>query len=535
MYFKKIIVIDLRNEIISQKTLNSYEEFSYKMRLNIVIGGKAGQGINKISQLTSDLLMGLGYFVFNYRDYPSIIRGGHNFNVLSISDNPIKSHESVLDGIIAMDKNTLEVHKNDLKKGGFVVDYSGFEDLGLNLNIALSGALAKILGIDKEFLLAEIKKSLNNKESLAATQKGYDSQKNKYSFKKINRKINLLSGSQAVALGAINSGIDLYIAYPMTPATNALHELAAKQTKYNYMVFQPEGEISAVNMALGASFAGAKVMTGTSGGGFDLMTEGLSLQGISEVPLVVYLASRVGPGTGIPTYNMQGDLDIALRGGHGEFPRIVIAPGDPTEVAETVNEAFYLSQKFNALSVVLSDKHIAESEFSSDKFPKKPLKVNIKRKVPGESILKASSYEQNEFGITTENAEIAIKNADARIKKYEQIKKETKKFDMIKIHGNKKSQNLIIGWGSTKGAILDAIEDKDFKFLQVLYMKPLSDQIKKEIESAKNVILIESNLTGQLGRLIREKTGISIKKRILKYDGRPFLSDKLKEELLKLK
>ena len=506
------------------------------MRLNILIGGKAGQGINKVSGIVSKILINQGYFTFNYRDYPSIIRGGHNFNVLSISDKEISSHESKIDILIALDELTKQIHKDEIKKNGIIIDYKDFLRFGLNLNIALSGVLTKILGIPLKILLAEVKKSLstNNKQSIFAATTGYNSQSNKYYLKKLKNQLSLMSGSQAVSIGAINSKIDLYFAYPMTPSTNTLHELAAKQLEHNFMTFQPEGEIAAVNMALGASFSGAKVMVGTSGGGFDLMSEGLSLQGISEIPLVVYLASRVGPGTGIPTYNMQGDLDIALRAGHGEFPRIVASPGDPLESIEITNELMYLSEKFKCLSILLSDKHVAESEFSTDKKPNKPLKINITRKLPGEFIVKSSSYEQDDYGLTTEAAEFAIKNANKRIEKYNEIKKETKKFNMIKIYGKKDSKNLIIGWGSTKGAILDAIHGEDFKFLQVLYLKPISNKIKNEILKAKNVILVESNLTGQLGRLIREKTGISIKNRILKYDGRPFRSDELKKQLLRI-
>jgi 2-oxoglutarate ferredoxin oxidoreductase subunit alpha len=311
--------------------------------------------------------------------------------------------------------------------------------------------------------------------------------------------------------------------------------MAELQTKQGFMVFQPENEISVVNMAIGASFAGAKAMIGSSGGGYDLMAEGLSLQGQSEIPLVVYLASRPGPSTGVPTYTCQSDLDIALRAGHGEFPRIVIAPGDPIESIEKTNEAFYLSQKFGTLVILLSDKHLAKGEYSFDTQPNKLLKVEVKRKVPGEGIVKRSSYEHDKDWNTAEDTETIRKNADARIAKYGKIKKELeeKKIEMIKIHGNKNSKNLIVGWGSTKGAILDAIKDLDVKFLQVLYLKPISNQIRKEIEKAKKVILIENNLTGQLGRLIREKTGISIKERILKYDGRPFVSDKLKQEIVK--
>jgi len=513
------------------------------MRLNILIGGKAGQGINKISQIVSNILARYGYFTFNYRDYQSLIRGGHNFNILSVSDNRIGSVESKLDIIVALDDNTIEIHKNKLKENGIIIKSKEFENFGKNLNVAFSGALIKTLGISKKILIEEIENQFNDKEANEAAEKGFESAEKKFELKKLNNKISVMSGSEAIANGAINSNIDLYLAYPMTPATNVMHELAAKQLENNLMVFQPENEIAVANMALGASFAGAKVMVGTSGGGFDLMSEALSFQGMSEIPLVVYLASRPGPGTGIPTYTSQSDLNIALRSGHGEFPRIVIAPGNPIECIEKTNEAFYLSQKFNVLSIILSDKHLAESEFSFDKKPAKPIKVKLNRKIPGKDIVKASSYEHGKFGNTTESAEIAKQNAEERLKKYELIKKECEKFEMIKIYGNPKAKNLIIGWGSTKGVILDAIDSIDesiktkkgnYKFLQVLYMKPLSNQIKKEIQKSENVILVENNLTGQLGRLIREKTGFKIKNKILKYDGRMFYSDELKEKILEV-
>jgi 2-oxoglutarate ferredoxin oxidoreductase subunit alpha len=518
------------------------------MRLNILIGGQAGQGINKVSEIISNVLVNYGYFTFNYRDYPSLIRGGHNFNVLSVSDKRVGSIESKIDGIVAMDEKTIKLHKSELKKGGFIIGYKSFENLGRNLNLAQAGALAKIIGIPKENFLEEIKKEFDNKEALDAAEKGYDSEKTKVQLKQLKNKITLMTGSKGVAEGAINSGMNLYISYPMTPATGLMHELAAKETKEGFMVFQSENETAAINQAIGASFSGAKSFVGTSGGGFDLMTEGLSFQGMAEVPLVVYLASRPGPGTGIPTYSMQPDLNVAIRGGHGEFPRVVIAPGDPTECIEKTNEAFYLADKFNTLSIILSDKDLAEGEFSTDRMPNKNLKVESKRKLPGQTIVKSSSYEHDKNWNTTEDAGIAKKAADERIKRYKEITKECKKFQMTKLYGNPNAKNLIIGWGSTKTAILDAIDSIDgsietkkgkYKFLQVLYIKPLSEEIKKEIEKtlkAKGkVILIEENLTGQLGRLIREKTGIAIPHRILKYDGRPFFSDKLKEEILKIK
>ncbi len=507
------------------------------VRLNILIGGKAGQGINKISEIISKVLTKHGYFTFNYRDYQSLIRGGHNFNILSISDKKISSYESKVDFIIAMDENTTKIHKQELKKSGQIIGFEEFEDLKRDLNIAQAGALIKSLGIPETTLLDEIKKEFNSKESIEAAKKGYESEKEKFKLKKLNNKISTLNGSQGVSIGAINSDLDLFIGYPMTPATGVLHELASYQLKPEYknkiMVFQSENEIAAANQALGSGFAGAKTMTGTSGGGFDLMTEALSMQGMSEIPLTVYLASRPGPGTGVPTYSTQSDLDIALRAGHGEFPRIVIAPGCPTECIEKTNEALYLAEKYKTLSIILSDKHLAESEFSITSTPNKPLKIQIKRALPGKEIVKASSYEHDSNKNTTESAEITKKNAEKRMEKYNQIKQEVKNFEMIKLHGNNNSKNLILAWGSTKGVILDAIEDLDCKFLQVIYLKPLSDEIKKHMLAAKNIILIEQNITGQLGRLLREKTGISIpeKNRILKYDSRPFTSDELNAEI----
>lgn len=516
------------------------------MKLNILIGGKAGQGINKVSEIVSRILIDYGYFVFNYRDYPSLIRGGHNFNILSCSDQQIGSCESKLDGIIALDDKTLPLHQAQLKTDGFVISFSspsspfsfpGFGNLGRNLNLALAGALIKVLGLGKEELLKQIKKEFDTPEALAAAEQGFNSQKEKFELKKLKNRIKLMNGSQGIALGALNSGITHYLAYPMTPATGVMHELAARQKENNLIVFQPENEIAVVNAALGASFAGARVMIGTAGGGFDLMTEALSLQGQIEIPLVVYLATRPGPGTGIPTYSSQADLNVALHGGHGEFPRIVIAPGDPLECIEKTNEAFYLAEKFNSLSIILSDKHLAESEFSLAKEAKLPLTITSNREIPGRSqgIVRANSYEHDGEGNTTESAELTVKKADGRTAKEQEIKKECRKFEMLKIHGRKESKNLIVGWGSTKTVILDAIEGFDYKFMQVLYLNPLSEQVEEELKKAGKIILVEQNVTGQLGRLIREKTGMKIENRILRYDGRPFTSDELREEILKVK
>jgi len=516
------------------------------MRLNVLIGGKAGQGINKISQILANLLVKQGYFVFNYRDYPSLIRGGHNFNVLSISEEKVGSYENRLDVIVALDNKTIEKHKEKLKKGGLLIEGKGLGNWGRDLNVVLAGRLVKFLGIKEGAWVEEVKKGLKSEKAIKAAKRGFGLGRKRYNLKPLKRKKKILfmSGSEAIAQGAMNSKIDLYLAYPMTPATGVMHVLAGKQSEKRLRVFQPENEIAVVNAALGASFAGARVMIGTSGGGFDLMSEGLSLQGQNEAPLVVYLSSRPGPGTGIPTYTCQADLDIALRAGHGEFPRVVIAPGDPIEGIEKVNEAFYLAEKFGCLVVLLGDKHLAESGFSSERRPNKVLPLRVRRNLPGgRKVVKVSSYEHDKEGNTTEEAEWSRRNNEQRLKRYQAIKKESEKFEMIKIFGNPKAKNLVIGWGSTKTVILDALEAIDgsitkkgnYKFLQVLYLKPLSNKIREEMKKAEKVILVENNLTGQLGRLLREKTGLKIEKRILKADGRPFTSDELKRKILAIK
>jgi 2-oxoglutarate/2-oxoacid ferredoxin oxidoreductase subunit alpha len=513
-----------------------------KMRLNFLIGGEAGQGINKISKIASKILTKLGYFTFNYRDYQSLIRGGHNFNILSISEKEIFSSDKELDGIIALDKRTIELHKKDLRKSSFILDGNKFLNLKKNINIALLGSFMSLLGIEKEFLVEIVKKEFKDKKAIEAVKTGFDLEKNKFNLKKLENKINLIDGSEGVVIGAINSNLEIYIAYPMTPATGVMKGLAKEANKKRLKVFQAENEIAVINSGLGASFAGSTVMIGTSGGGFDLMSEGLSFQGMSKIPLVVYLAMRSGPGTGIPTYTSQADLNIALRAGHGEFPRIVIAPGDALECIEKTNEAFYFSQKFNCLSIILSDKHIAESTYSFSKDSLKFLKflkISKNRKIPGikNYPVKVSGYEHDKYGNTIEDEETAIKNAELRIKEYKRIKEECREFETFKLYGKKENKNLIVGWGSTKGAIKDIVEEENSncRFLQIIYLKPMSDKIKKILEKSKNIILVENNSTGQLGRLLREKTGIKIpeENRILKYDARPFSRDKLKKEIKK--
>ena len=497
------------------------------MRLNILIGGSAGQGINKISQIISEVLTSYGYYTFNYRDYQSLIRGGHNFNILCISNQKIQSNDEKIDFLIALDKNTLNLHKNKLKEKAIILESDKFLELKKDMNLSLAGSLIKILGIPESYLIKEIKKHFNNINSINAAKQGYTYQKEKYNLKRLNNKPKIISGSRAIAIGAKNSKLDFYFAYPMTPATGVTNEICLMNDK-KLKFFQPENEIAVANIALGASFAGKKVMIGSSGGGIDIMGEAISMQGISEIPLTVYLASRPGPATGVPTYTSQSDLNLALNIGHGEFTRIVAAPGDPIQAIELTNQLIYLAEKYNSLSIILSDKHLAESEYSINLNYKTPLVISKKY---SNKIIKKSSYETNQLGNSTENQNQVTKNINQRLSKEKDIENQVKNFKTYEIYGKKSSKNLIIGWGSTKGAIIDAIEDIDAKFLQILYLNPFPESIKKELQNSKKIIIIENNATSQLRELIKQKIQINIENRILKYDGRPFFTDELNKKI----
>lgn len=497
------------------------------MRLNILIGGSAGQGINRISQIISEVLTSYGYYTFNYRDYQSLIRGGHNFNILCISNQQIQSNDEKVDFLIALDQNTLELHKDRIQKQTVILEGKKFLEFKQDMNVVLAGSLIKILGIPQSYLINEIKKQFNNTSSINAAKKGYSLQEDKYKLKKLNNIPKIISGSRAIAIGAKNSELDFYFAYPMTPATGVTNEICLLKDK-KLKFFQPENEIAVANIALGASFAGKKVMIGSSGGGIDLMGEAISMQGISQIPLTVYLASRPGPATGVPTYTSQSDLNLALNIGHGEFTRIVAAPGDPVQAIELTNQLIYLAEKYNSVSIILSDKHLAESEFSLKLNYKKPLIIS--KHFPNQ-ITKKSSYETNEFGNSTEEKNQIIKNINQRLAKEKEIISEVKKFKTYEVYGNKNSKNLIIGWGSTKGAIIDAIKNIDVKFLQILYLKPFPEQIKKELQNSKKIIIIENNATSQLSELIKKETQIKIENKILKYDGRPFFADELNKKI----
>ncbi|OGZ22230.1 MAG: hypothetical protein A3D46_01595 [Candidatus Nealsonbacteria bacterium RIFCSPHIGHO2_02_FULL_43_13] len=534
------------------------------MEKTILIGGAAGLGSTVTSHLIGKVFCSLGYYVFNYRDYPSLIRGGHNFNILKVSSNPVYSHEYHYDFILALDQKTIDIHQKDLKKGGLIFGTKETEPIVQKLqgpkilaNDVLVGLLFKHFGVALDVILTATEKVFDQNADLIkkAVAEGYRSGSQKEKLK-ISKPKYFISGTEAIGIGAVAAGLDIYLAYPMTPASPLLHFLAKRQLENNILVFQPENEIAVINAALGASFAGAKAMVGTSGGGFALMAEGLSLAAMTELPLVVYLGQRPAPATGLATHTGQGDLKFALNAGHGEFLRVVLSPGDAQEAIIRTQEAFYLSHKYRVPVILLSDKHLAESNYTFDEINKASLAAGrfilanppqdyqsyeitpngvSPRVVPGQGpIVRANSYEHNNYGHTIEDGVWAVKMQDKRFKKLDFLKKEINKLNPASLYG--KGRNLLISYGSTKGAIVDALPQmRGFRFLQISYLKPLpAEIILKEIKKSGKVILIENGVKGSLADVIKEETGLAIKHKILKYDGRPFTPDFLIDKLKKI-
>jgi len=537
---------------------------------SLLFGGEAGQGIDRTASLMGEILISAGFFCFLNREYSSLIRGGHNFDTLTFSDQPIFSTPEKIDLLIAFDNGSITNHQRKLRSSGHIIGAQNLlsQDVWLKIdahsfvrqrriqsvfgNNIFIGALIKYFGLPISISEQIINRGFSKKEAVfikEAIKIGYGlgQVQKKLIIKK--KQLIFLKGNAAIAQGALKAGLEITFYYPITPATSVFDELKKLDDKQQVKIIQLENEIAVINAALGASFAGAMSFVGTSGPGFALMTESLSLAGMAEIPIVLYLAMRPGPATGMPTFTAQDDLKFALSAGHGEFPKVVLAPGDASESFTKTIEAFYLAYKYRIPVIILGDKHLSESYFSFTKLQKPQVRANkfisqsttnyknykitktgvSPRLIPGQGpIVRATSYEHDEDGHTTEDGKIAVAMKDKRQAKNIFIAEEiNNKLKPINIFG--KGENLIISWGSTKGAILDSLSRLDsWRFLQIIYLDPFpADQVMKEIKLAKRVILVENSSIGFLSYLIHQQTGFLIKDKILKYDGQAFSPDEI--------
>jgi len=523
------------------------------VRITVIFAGEAGQGIDRTAVIFGKIIASLGQSCFIYRDYSSLIRGGHNFSVVTFSQNVVRSHDAKADVIVALNEKAVSRHKSSLKKGGaiFLADESSTENNSHSANNVLLGMLSAYLSISRSAGINILKKEFGANFPEEDFNSGYARSILKSGFKveKIGTSLELSDGNYAVAKGAMDSGMKMAFYYPMTPATGVFAELEKTKKEKEIIVERMEDEIAAANAALGANYAGVPTMTGSSGGGLALMSEAVSFAGMAELPAVFYVAQRMGPSTGVPTYTSQGDLKFVLNIGPGEFPRLVLIAGDAEDAYKTTREAFYFAHKYRMPTFVVSDKHIAESYFTYGALKISFLKITSLPKnadedyrsyavtksgissaiIPGGSqIFRATSYEHDEFGHTTENSAAIKKMNDKRLRKMASLEEELVKFSGISVFG--KGTKTIVFAGSPKGAVLDALPDlKGFRAIQIDRLYPFPSKEFSRVLKGAAFYTVENNATGQLNDIIKENCGMGAKKECLRYDGRPFTREEIIE------
>lgn len=562
---------------------------------NITIGGSAGQGMQTLGVLLSKLFLRQGYFVSTYPSYQSRIRGGHNYFQIRVSSQPIHSMKTTIDLLICLDKETLTQHCEELDEKSLVLfdreRITSGVTCGTPLSLEMSrifsealsnevygntvffGIVAGLLqcpGEPGERLLAEtfVRKDPDiiqtNMEAFRAgfnfVQENKD-WKNRFAVASPdNDKPSMtIDGNQALALGAMAAGCKFYTAYPMTPSTSILETMAHFADKAGMVVEQAEDEIAALNMVLGATYAGLRAMTGTSGGGFALMVEALSLAGMLECPAVIVDAQRPGPATGLPTRTEQADLEFVIHAGHGEFPRVVLAPGSHRDCFELTVHAFNLADRYQIPVIILTDQYLADLFGHVEPFNAMSVTIDrgklvdpdenyvryrmeadgvSPRGIPGrgDGTVVVDSDEHTEDGHLTEDLESRNRMNEKRLSKYAPLREEMLSPEVV----GEDRQNAVLCWGSSRGACLDSVQQLQkaghpVSLVSFKQLWPLNrPQIMTLLKRYKNLICVEGNATGQLARLLRAETSLEITNQILKSDGRPFFQNELVNEIKKL-
>lgn len=555
--------------------------------VTIGIGGEAGQGVGRSGMLLGKALMRAGFHAFGNIDYPSLIRGGHNYYTLRASNRKVTSILEKPDLVVALNKETMLLHQDTLNSGGGII-YDVKEKIeegeqtradieyypipltevvkeldgpDIMRNTVALGAASALLGLSPDYLKEIVAETFEGREKIIKMNQDAISRGWEYvsefaygfscSMEFGDRPERMwLTGNEAVALGAVAAGCKFYAAYPMTPASPVLHYFSGHDEETDTAVIQTESEIAAMNMIIGASYAGARAMTATSGGGFCLMTEGLSFAAITETPIVVMLGQRPGPSTGLATYSGQGDLLFAVYGAHGEFQRIVLAPGDVDECFYLTQDAFNLAERFQIPVILLTDKNVLESHETVVKFNPKPSidrgklirewkneeeykRYNFTedgvspRAIPGteNAIILATSNEHIERGFTSSKSKDTIAMVDKRFKKIPFVKEAAEKLEPIKVYGGENSDITIVGWGSTKGPVMEAMsmleaDGISARFVQVRVIEPFPENLDDYLKGV--TVLFENNRSAELGTLVKLNTGYVFENVGLKYDGRSF-------------
>jgi len=567
--------------------------------VRIRIGGPAGFGIKAAGQSLARVFTRAGYETADLTEYPSLIKGGHNTYHLRICDRPIHSHVLDTDILVALDKDTVTKHLGELTEGAAVIfdpkdfsmdDIEGVRDDLCVIPVPMTDiiyevegkkimrntvALGAVLGHMKfplSFLEESIEEQFSHKDPSIAevnkkcAQAGYEhAGKNGCSFPYDMRPIErdepriLIDGNEAIGLGALAAGIGMYCAYPMTPASSLLHFMARHGEDRGVIVKHTEDELAAMNMVVGGAFGGARSMCATSGGGFSLMTEAFGLAGVSESAVVVGLFTRPGPATGMPTWTEQSDLRFALHAAQGEFPRVVLAPGDRDDAFHLTWLAFNIADVLQTPVILLGDSYISDNRSSVPPFDTSRVTIDRGKLVAEGEVTDYLRYRVTEDGIS-ERALPGVKGATQVVNSYEhdeygygaqgekadvriaQNEKRMRKMDKARdivpppaYFGPDEADLSVLLWGSTKMPVREAMswladEGVSVNMMQVVTMWPFpAEEVAEFLGKAKHTAIIEGNYTGQLQSLVREQCLLDVERTLHRYDGRPFAPEQVYE------
>jgi 2-oxoglutarate ferredoxin oxidoreductase subunit alpha len=545
-----------------------------------LVGGRAGEGVKKAASAAANHLAGMGRHVFQMDDYQSLIRGGHNFSVVSSSARPVTSQYVRADLVVALGALSYELHRGDLADGGALVRNSDAVPEGDGVGLPLSSLASRLprselrvgvagpavfaaaVGLDRAATEAlvrrEYPRDVENNVAYALDVHGaaLPAVGGRFRLERGEGERRMVAGHEAVALGAAAAGLDAYFAYPMTPSSSLLHYLAARDRDLGIAVVHAESEIAVANMAVGAAFAGARAMVGTSGGGFALMVEALSLAGMTETPLLCMLGQRSGPSTGVPTYTEQGDLLFALHPGHGEFARVVASPGTVEEAFRLAAEMLALVWRYQAVGVLLSEKHLLESSMTARLDPMaaawaEPLAhtgggpyrryaltddgVSPLAFPPSGELIKWNSYEHDEDGITTEDAGWIARMHDKRLRKAATLRDAVRRLTAVNsIEVGRGGGPTVFTYGSTTMSVLEALRAGGINatVVQPVYLEPFPSWAL-EPHRGSSPVVVEQSAGGQFAALLEEKAGIRARAVVRRYDGRPFDPEELAADILK--
>ena len=558
-------------------------------KITIMFGGIQGEGVVSTGDTLIKALSRSGYFAYGYRTFSSRIKGGHTNYIIEIRSEKVLSCTESLDILVAFDQDSIEIHHNKLKEGGLLIYddiilvkalQSTLTDrrimwLGAPLtknakehgatvmkNTAIIGILGKLLQLPFSNVEKVIQQTFQKKgeeivaKNLSVLQKSYDFfstedlRASKYMLPPVDQNIRAtMIGNEAIALGALAAGCRFMATYPITPASEIMEYLTTKFSQMNGVMVQTEDEISAVTMTLGASYAGARSMTATSGPGISLMMEGIGLAGMAEIPLVIVDAQRGGPSTGLPTKHEQSDIDCLYHGPHGEIPSIILAPYSVEECFYQTMDAFNLAEQYQCPVFLVSDLNLSLSRQTIDPLDVHRIPINrgkvAEASDPTTSIYKRflftedgispraypgtphhmhplTGIEHQETGRPDESGENRSKMMEKRMNKLNSLKN----LPGVDLFGNSNSELLILSMGSNYGIIKDAVASLSIPvaFGMITRIKPLPmKQLSQLFQQYAKVLVVENNYTGQLANILKQEIGCHHQiHSLVKYDGLAF-------------